>query len=213
MISTKNFLKFSCLALAGIFATGTAQAQELASFGVKLGLGFNSQSANTTSGSSVNNYSSSSMGFLFGPSADIGLGPVGVLVDVLWARRGVSYDTGSGTLNDTSVKLNNLYIPVQARFSVLPLLRLTAGGFWSLALGGGTQYDSQGNKIRSIVLADSQKMDFGLVGGLGVSVPLAVVSLTLEARYNFGLKNQAVDPVGDQSINNRSFDILAGVTF
>ena len=206
-----TFLRSSALALIGIFSANPAQA--LVSFGLKGGINLNTIAATNAAGNSVSSYTTQGMGYEGGLGVDIGLGPIGVLVDVLYAHRSVGFGSGAIALvTGSDLSYNSLLVPVQARFSIIPMLSLTGGGFYSMVLGDGTLTSAAGTDT-TFVFADSAKSDFGLVGGLSISLPLGVTTLTLEARYLYGLKNTEDAPTGDESSKSRAIDVLAGVTF
>jgi hypothetical protein len=206
-----TFLRNSALALIGIFSANPAQA--LVSFGVKGGINLSSVAQTNSAGTSVSSYTTQGMGYEGGLGVDIGLGPIGVLVDVLYAHRSVGFGSGAiAALNGSDLSFNSLLVPVQARFSIIPMLSLTGGLYYSMIMGDGTLTSSSGTET-TLTFADSAKKDFGLVGGVGVSLPLGVTTLTLEARYLYGLKNTADAPTGDESSKYRAIDVLAGVTF
>jgi|GEM_PF-1691516 len=208
--SKSTFLKVLSVSLFTVMSTSLAHA--LVDISAKGGLSLSSQAASNSGGTSINDYSSAGIGYLGGLGVDIGLGPVGVLVDVLYARR--SYEFGAGSLlNNSSIKVSSLHLPVQARFSIIPMLSLTAGVYYAMVLGDGGRYNSSGDKVGTVAFSGAAASDFGLVGGVGVALPLAVTTLSLEARYNYGLKNTSDSPVGDASTKNRSIDLLVGVTF
>jgi hypothetical protein len=206
-----TFLRYSALALIGVLSANPAQA--LMSLGVKGGINLSSVAATNSAGNSVSSYSTQGMGYEGGLGVDIGLGPIGVLVDVLYTKRTVGFGTGTiPALTGSDLSFNSLLVPVQARFAIIPLLSLTGGLYYSMILGDGTLTTSSGTES-TVTFSDNAKSDFGLVGGVGVSLPLGVTTLTLEARYLYGLKNTADAPTGDESSKHRVIDVLAGVTF
>jgi len=205
-----TFLRYSALALIGAFSANSAQA--LVSVGIKGGINLNSISQTNSAGASVSNYAEQGMGYEGGLGVDIGMGPIGVLVDVLYAHRSVGFGSGATLLNGAEVSFNSLLVPVQARFSIIPMLSLTGGLYYSMVLGDGTLTTASGAES-TIEFADSAKSDFGAVAGVGVSLPLGVTTLTLEARYLYGLKNTADAPTGDEASKNRAIEVLAGFTF
>jgi hypothetical protein len=164
------------------------------SFGVKGGLGLGKLSQEGISSDFKLNY-------LIGAGVDVGVGPVGALVDVLYAKR--MYDGGS----NTSISMNRLEIPVQGRFS-MGLLRVQGGVFWAKTLGDMTFTDANGTDTSlAPAAANSGTTDLGLVLGLGATLPM----LSLEARYLFGTKN--LSTATGVSTKTSSFEVLAGFWF
>jgi hypothetical protein len=144
---------------------------------------------------------SNGTGWLAGLGADFGMGPLGVMIDLLYGQRAYGFP------GSTEVKLTQLFVPIQARYSIIPMLHLSAGGYFSTGFGNvkgsvlGVPFDQPYSTF------GISKSDFGATAGLGLSLPLGVTTLSLEARYNLGLK----DTGGGTKI--RSIDLLAGVTF
>lgn len=182
-----SFWKISCLAVAGVFSVAPAHA--LVDLSVKGGINLNTFAINDADGNSAFG-ESSGIGYMGGIGLDTGVGPIGVVADVLYTQRGYKSVAGGNTETATSI-----HIPVQARFSIIPLLSLTAGAFFAKTL------------------EDGGKDDLGLVGGVALGLPLAVTTLTLEARYNYGTKNLIGANALNLEVKNRSIDILAGITF
>jgi len=182
----KSFGILSCLVIAGAFSASPAHA--LVDFSVKGGVNLNTFSASR--GDISVSGSTSGMGYMGGIGLDFGVGPIGAVADVLYTQRGYKLTPTSETETATSI-----HIPVQARFSIIPMLSLTGGAYFAKTLD------------------DNGKDDMGLVAGVGLSLPLAVTSLTLEARYNFGTKNLLGANALNIEMKNRSIDILAGLTF
>jgi hypothetical protein len=206
----KHILKLSCLAAAGLWMGTPAQAA--VGFSLKGGLNFNSMSVTNSDGTSNDNFYSRGVGYMAGVGLDYDLGPVGIIADVFYARRSLKLASGAGADAGSSLKSNNLYIPVQARFSVMPMLQLSAGAYYSTMLGNGRLVPPSGPSVE-VAFESEMRSDIGLVGGVGVAIPVGVSSMTLEARYNWGLKNQAPAPLGDAAIRSRSMDLLAGFKF
>ncbi|MEO5667037.1 MAG: outer membrane beta-barrel protein [Bdellovibrionota bacterium] len=207
-----TFIKTSLVAVVGILSASPAHA--LVGFSLKAGTNLNSFSGSNSSGNSIANYSNVGMGYMGGLGVDIGVGPIGVLVDVLYAARAYKFGIGADvSLINHTLKLPSIYIPIQARFSIIPLLSLTGGVYYSMLLSdSGNVYDSSGTKTGTVDMS-GHKNDFGAVAGLGVNLPLGVTTLSLEARYNYGFTNLAANPTGDESMKNRAIDVLVGMTF
>ncbi|MCF2445727.1 PorT family protein [Dyadobacter sp. CY345] len=59
---------------------------------------------------------------------------------------------------------------------------------------------------------DTQKFDFGMVGGAGLAYPLGIVKVFVEGRYHFGLRNLATTDDGDDSkVHNRGASAHIGI--
>ena len=73
-------------------------------------------------------------------------------------------------------------------------------------MGLGT---SQENEID--VKNITTKTDIGAVVGVGAKIPLVVIDLTLDARYNYGFTS--TDKINSANIYNRVFAVYLGVAF
>jgi len=58
---------------------------------------------------------------------------------------------------------------------------------------------------------DTNKFDFGLVGGAGVAYPLGTIKVFAEGRYHFGLRNLASDSGDDSKVHNRGASAHIGI--
>jgi hypothetical protein len=189
-----------------IFVSQSASAQ--VSFGVKGGLGVSMDRTSDPQGSVP------AIGFMGGPSAALDVGPIGVMADVLFAvsKSRVGLDSN----NFQEVGMKSFLIPVQAKFSLIPLLAITGGAYWSYAVGNVTQRQVIGgqetqNQSISYQNAGYKKSSLGAVGGLEVALPLGVTTLTAEARLRWGFSN-LIDST-TTSLKTRAIDILVGCTF
>jgi len=200
--------KLSKIALGlGVLLFSAPNAHALLGFGLKGGMGL-SKLSYQLNGNSIATNTSFQTGFLLGGSATFDVGPVGVMADILWARRG--FDSLDGT---QQARGNYLHIPVQAKLSIIPMLFVSGGMYYSRALGDTLSLsDSNGNALGNTTYAGAalSKNDFGLVAGLGVSVPAGVTSITAEIRFNFGLSDLNT---GLNSSRANHLDFLVGATF
>jgi hypothetical protein len=179
--------RFFALFMAGaLLSSGSAQALlNFMNVGVKGGLGLYSQSGGSLTAVSMK------PGFIFGPSFQlIGIGPIGVDIDVLYARRALE-------ISGLGQSMNYLHMPAVAKLS-LGFFNIQGGMFYAQGLGDFAQH----NMVAG---------DFGLVFGGGLSLPLGLLSLTFDARYNWGLSN--VSDVSGANVKSKSIDLMAGVVF
>jgi len=135
-----------------------------------------------------------------GVGVEVGVGPASVIADVLYAKRSIEI----GTL---SRELTYIHVPVQGQFS-LGLFHVSGGLYW--AQGMGSVVDSPGGS-QTYAAANMSKADFGAVGGLGVGIPLGLASVSLDLRYNLGMKNVSTNALVESK--NRSIDVMLGVSF
>ena len=75
-----------------------------------------------------------------------------------------------------------------------------------------THFLFQGFKIgNEAELDDANRLDVGVVAGLGAKISAAVADVTIDARYTHSLSKPDKD--GEVDAYNRSFMVLAGVMF
>lgn len=144
------------------------------------------------------------------------LGPLAVQPEVLYVRMGAKYVIEGDGLE---FRFDYIQVPVLLKLSVIPL-----GPIRPIIYAGG--YGSYLFKARGVVLVDGsvfgepedlsddfEKYDYGVVGGAGVEFKLPGISLSVEGRYNYGLKNVAKDAPAGNSMKNRSMMALVGIGF
>ncbi len=197
-------IKFGFIALLGAASMSVSQQATAAgpiAWGIKAGLGYGNMSATDTTGTAVD--SAYKLGFLAGGGMEIGVGPVGVGIDALYAMRSID---AAGV---ATTKMNRLEIPVIARFST-GMVAFSAGGYWAMNIGTPQVTVGTAAAVDATNVASS---DFGLIAGVGIGIPALLAGFTLDLRYNFGLAELTDVPTGSESSKFRSFDLVAGVTF
>jgi|GEM_PF-1454678 len=147
---------------------------------------------------------SSGLGYMAGIGLDIGAGPLGVMADIYYAKRKISDVDGD-------LSLTQIFVPVQARYSLIPMLQVTGGGYYASGIGDVTFSDASNSVSQSYADAGLRRTDYGLTAGLGFSLPIGVGSLVLEARYNWGLAD--ISGIEGTTINTRSVDFVAGILY
>lgn len=153
-------------------------------------------------------------GFAAGLALEFALPVVAVEVDVLYAQRGAKLEgtqsAGGVTVSFEGETINNyIDVPVVAKLSVLPTPVLDV----NVQLGASFAYllsskDGDGNEAE---LDDANRLDVGVVAGLGAKISAAVADVTIDARYTHSLSKPDKD--GEVDAYNRSFMVLAGVMF
>lgn len=182
------------LALAALASTS---AHAIVSIGLKGGANMSSIAIDPA----IPGYTAYGTGYMAGLGFKLGAGVVGFLVDAMYAQRTVKTNAYMGT-PATTYKMNNLYLPAQINFGFGPLL-ITAGGFYQMMLG-----DVNVNGVSYAPSTQSMDTsDYGVVAGVGIKVS----KFSVEARYNFGLKDTNTSPA--TTTTSRSIDLLAGYWF
>lgn len=98
-------------------------------------------------------------------------------------------------------------IPVLYRLWLGEVLTLGVGGYYARGIGSATA----GGVSESFASAGYTVDDFGLMGAVGLNIPLPSFSLMVEGRYGFGVYN--VSAIQGTSATFNDFEILAGIRF
>ncbi len=145
-----------------------------------------------------------------------GLGPLAIQSEVLYVRMGAKLIVLG---NGIETRLDYIQVPVLLKLNIIPLGPISpficAGGY------GSYLYKARGiTWLDGVVVGepvnmdeDYEKYDYGLVGGAGLKFKLPGISLSVEGRYNYGLKNILTLPGVGESTKNRSMMALVGIAF
>ncbi len=154
-------------------------------------------------------------------SADFAYGFVGnifvehpIMIN-LKARFGVGVVMGG---SDTEMPIEGVSTTYETRtvyldFPLLAKYSIFGFGHHSVyALGGVNFGYLLSAKTNDVDMMDNlKKFDMGLLGGVGISMPVASHTIFMEAKYNFGLVNTS-DLEGEE-LKNRGIWLTAGFTF
>jgi len=113
----------------------------------------------------------------------------------------------SGGAIDWTRTIQTITVPLEARFYLLRVLSVGAGGFAAFPVG--KTKDSFDNGDSTLVNTGSKRkgVDYGLTGALGVNVPLGPVGIFGEARYNYGLTDSAANSDVEEKIRDLLFTV------
>jgi hypothetical protein len=146
----------------------------------------------------------------------LGFGPLAIQPEVLYVRMG-----GRDVIDGSGLEFRFDYIqvPLLLKLKIIPL-----GPISPFICAGG--YGSYLFRARGVTLVDGvvagdpadlgdnyEKYDYGVVGGGGLKFKLPGISISIEGRYNYGLKNILKDAGPDDSWKNRSMMALVGIGF
>jgi len=169
-------------------------------------------------------YRKSLAGFAGGIGFETG-GTLGFEIDLMYLPKGVRYEgSDSGSSFDFKVNFPEISVPVLLKFN------LPVSGINPYVLGGGEIGYVTSAKVKYVITDGSdsesgeedmnkpdqtvQQIDYGLVFGGGVGIPLGGMNLFVELRYHLGLANMVKDPVPDEpTVKTNLFLILAGFKF
>lgn len=150
--------------------------------------------------------------FTGGLSFEAGLGFISLQPEVLYVRMGGKLSAG-GFEN----RLNYIQVPVLLKIAVVPAGPIrpffSAGAYGSYLIKAEGVMVVDGETQKADLTADYQRLDYGAVGGVGLAFKLALISVSVEGRYNYGLMNIMKGPGPGESMKNRCMMALVGVSF
>ncbi len=153
--------------------------------------------------------------FTGGLSFEGGLGFFSLQPEILYVRMGgkVTFDAANNLEN----QLEYIQAPVLVKFNLMPgPIRpfIYGGGYGAYLIRAKGIIVVDGGEPQTAPLTDNfERLDYGLVGGAGLAIGLAGVSVSIEGRYNYGLRNIVRDPAAGESIKNRCLMALVGLNF
>ena len=124
--------------------------------------------------------------------------------ELLYSVKGskITYDLGVLGSNEYRFNLNYVELPVLAVINLSKNFNLHAGGYAAyLAQANIKKVDDDGpnDQIADLNEDNFNRVDFGLVGGLGIDID----AVTIGARYNYGLREVGkADNFGSQALKN-----------
>ena len=144
----------------------------------------------------------------------LGLGPLAIQPEVLYVRMGGKIEVLEDSLEE---RFDYIQVPVLLKLNVIPAgpIRpfIFAGGYGAYLLKANEVTLIDGVTDESDVTENYQRYDYGVVGGAGLAFKLPGISISIEGRYNYGLKNILTDPGAGESVKNRSMMALVGIGF
>ena len=124
--------------------------------------------------------------------------------EVIYSVKGskITYDLGILGSNEYRFNLNYVEVPLLAVINVTKGLNIHAGGYGAYLAQANikkVQDDGPNDQIADLNEDNFNRFDYGLVGGLGIDVS----SVTIGARYNYGLREVGkTDNFGSQALKN-----------
>lgn len=148
--------------------------------------------------------------------------PVSFNSEVLFFQKGATVTMADGNwweqVNNYIETPNYLKIRIAAGpFGVF----VNAGGYLAYWLSGTSRYTSNGSVVSASYTFDSDnsdgvtdnRLDYGLIGGVGAELKLGPGRLMAEFRYDMGLadtQSVTTKPAGYQASKNQAFSIVLG---
>jgi Outer membrane protein beta-barrel domain len=154
--------------------------------------------------------------FTGGISFSLGLGFVAIQPEILYTRMGGHF--AFDATNSVEFQFDYVQVPLLLKFNVVPAgpIRpfLCGGGYGSYLIKATGVMVEDGTELPRVDLKDTyQKLDYGVVGGAGIAFKLPGIAITVEGRYNYGLRNIYIDPAEGEFMRNTSIMALVGIGF
>jgi hypothetical protein len=158
-------------------------------------------------------------GFMGGVVINYGIGNVfSIQPEILYARRSVKYaGEDAGQKFSLQYSANAIEVPLLLKLSFGRKTRffVNAGPYVAygldarvkLVVDGQTQVDEKQKLTK-----DDARLEYGIAGGLGVSIPVGRGSLMVEGRYNYSLGNNA-DPKPAEYVSQQVATFSVGYLF
>ncbi len=205
----KKSLKFLVFALAMAFTT-SAMAQ--LSIGPRAAVNFSTVSFDPDEDININSLT----GFAFGAAIEIGAGEMfAIQPEVLFSQHGFSPEDGFLVgVTDFKFKYSYVQLPLLAKLKFgaeAAAFNVFVGPHLGLGIGDiKLQGEVLGEKDEDTQLweeSNYKKFDFGVTGGIGVSIGAGPGKLGLDVRYQLGLANLLDEADDDESAANRNVQI------
>jgi len=147
---------------------------------------------------------------------NLGLGFVTIQPEILYVRMGGRLDDDPSFILE--FRFDYVQVPVLLKINIVPAgpIRpfLCAGGYGAyLFKATGVTIEAGVEPSRMDLKDTYQELDYGVVGGAGLTFKLPGIALTVEGRYNYGLRNLLIDPAAGESMKNSSLMAFVGIGF
>jgi hypothetical protein len=146
----------------------------------------------------------------------LNMGFVTIQPEVLYTRMGGRWAIDAA--NSLEFQFDYVQVPLLLKFNVVP-----AGPIRPFIYGGG--YGGYMIKCTGVMVVDGtalpgedlsdtyEKLDYGVLGGAGLTFKLPGIAISVEGRYNYGLRNLYIDPAEGEFMRNTSIMALVGIGF
>ena len=145
-------------------------------------------------------------GVLGGVALDIGGPGWGGAFEGLYVSRRFGID------DNTYASLEQIEIPafVRYRTRTANFLVMEMGGFGSVPI---SKYQLTIGGTTTTASTENQKLDYGLLGGIGFGAASRIVTILVELRYLWGMTNISLDTSGATSVHSRALEMMLGFLF
>jgi hypothetical protein len=158
-------------------------------------------------------------GFTGGLVINYGIGNVfSIQPEILYARRSVKFaGEAGGQKFSLQASANAVEIPLLLKLSFGRKTRffVNAGPYIAYGLDGRVKFVVDGETLadeKQKLTSDDARLEYGVTGGLGVSIPAGPGSILIEGRYNYSLGNNA-DPQPAEYVSQQVATFSIGYLF
>ncbi len=144
-------------------------------------------------------------------------GPLAIQPEVLYSVKGSKADVPATFLTPAMTvtsTLSYIEIPVLLKFYLpTPVIKpnIFAGPALGILTSAKAKAEYSGGSVETDIKDAVTSSDIGAVIGAGVKLALPIVDLSIEGRYNYGLKS--IDKQDGTKVYNRTISVLVGIGF
>ncbi len=198
-----------CLAVLCV----TALASQAWASGVGIKVGYSLAKIHETQGSLTLDWENLSY-VTGGLTFESGWGMLSLVPEVLYVQQGGEFNVGTSKVRD---RYSYIQVPVQLKVTLIQtgMVRpFVAGGVYGAYLLRAENIVKVGGVTDKLnITADFNRWDWGAVGSVGLGFHHRTMTFTVEGRYNFGFVNILNSPAAGDSIKNRCWMALVGVSY
>ncbi len=196
----KKLLVVVLVALCAVFSVNALMPE----FGVKAGMTLGNVARGDSEAISADN--PLKFGLTGGLTMDMSVGPLALGAELLYTQKGEKITDGDVA---EYLSLSYIEVPVMAKFSVFPLIKMYGGLNMGFLVSAENSVDVDGEEVVSADIKDSMtSTDLGLIVGVQVKIS----KLVFDARYNHGLTDIVKDNEGD-ALQLRTLYATVGLSF
>lgn len=153
--------------------------------------------------------------FAGGLSFESRWGPLSLQPEVLFVRMGGRYEIDAD--NGFENRFSYIQVPLLVKVGVLPRGPLDpfvcAGGYGAYLIKAQGVLKADGETTKADLTDEYMRLDYGLIGGAGLTLRFRGLALSIEGRYVHGLANVFKDPGEGDTLKNRGLMALITVVY
>lgn len=135
--------------------------------------------------------------------------------EVLFVRMGGKYAIDAD--NSFENRFDYVQVPLLIKFNARPRASidsfLFAGGYGAYLIKALGILEAGGETTKADLTGEYARLDFGVVGGAGLTFRFQGLALSFEGRYVHGLANVFKDPGEGDALKNRSLQALVTIVY